>query len=202
MQRTLIGLTVLTVLVMGFVVAAQPRAPATKCTWKGNSGRDVKTGTPRRNVLCSVRGNDFIHGAAGNDLLKAGPGRDVAVGAEGRDVLKGGNGRDRLFAVDDQGGELVIGGRGVDQCFVDLGDQVRGCERTFRGLSLQEVNALEQVAFEVMEIIELEIPTITPIPTPTLPPPVVTITRTRTRTVTLPPCNEGPPDPPPFCGGR
>jgi hypothetical protein len=166
------------------------RAPS-PCTWTGTPERDVKTGTAGANVLCAEPGNDFIHGAAGNDLLRAGKGRDVVVGGGGRDVLHGGRGRDRLFAVDDQGGERIIGGRGNDQCFVDPGDVVFGCEQTFRSNEPEMAGALGQSLRSVMEIVE----EVTVSPT-VAPPPVIV-----TSTITLPPCNQGPPEPPPFCGG-
>jgi Ca2+-binding RTX toxin-like protein len=166
------------------------RAPS-PCTWTGTITRDVKTGTAGRNVLCARRGNDFIHGAAGNDVLRAGKGRDVAVGGGGRDVVRGGPGPDRLFAVDDQGGDRVYGGPGIDQCFADPADQVYGCERAFRSNEPEMATALGQSLRGVMEIVE-EIA-----PTTTVPPPVSTVTDT----ITLPPCNEGPPEPPPFCEG-
>jgi hypothetical protein len=149
----------------------------------------VKTGTAGANILCAEPGNDFIHGAAGNDLLRAGKGRDVAVGGGGRDVLRGGRGRDRLFAVDDQGGERIIGGRGNDQCFVDPGDVAFGCEQTFRSNEPEMASALGQSLRGVMEIVE-EI-----VPTPTLPPPPVTVTSI----VTVPPNCGGHPAPPPIC---
>jgi hypothetical protein len=148
----------------------------------------VKTGTAGANVLCALPGNDFIHGAAGNDVLRAGKGRDVAVGGGGRDVLRGGGGRDRLFAVDDQGGERIIGGRGNDQCFADPGDVVFGCEQTFRSREPEMATALGQSLRSVMEIVEEVSPTPGPIP-----PPVVTVTDT------VPPNCGGHPAPPPIC---
>jgi Ca2+-binding RTX toxin-like protein len=167
-----------------------PRAPAA-CTWTGTAERDVKTGTADHNELCSKAGNDFIHGQGGNDVLRAGEGRDVAVGGGGRDVVRGGAGPDRLFAVDDHGGDWVYGGPGVDQCFVDPGDQLYGCDRAFRSNEPEMATALAQSLGSVMEIIEAVTPSLT------IPPPVVTITST----IVLPPCNNGPPDPPPFCEG-
>ena len=166
------------------------RAPA-PCTWTGTPARDVKTGTAGRNVLCALPGNDFVHGAGGNDVLRAGKGKDVAVGGGGRDIVRGGRGPDRLFAVDDQGGDQIIGGPGIDQCFVDRGDSVTGCERAFRSNEPEMASALGQSLRGVMEIVE-EI-----IPTPTIPPPIVTVTDTIT--VPFPPCTPPPAGSPPPC---
>lgn len=195
MRRTLIGLTVISLLGVAFVVSAQPKAPG-RCTQRGTAGRDIMRGRDIADVLCAFRGDDFLHGADGDDRLRAGRNADVAVGAGGRDVLRGGRGNDRLFAVDDRGGERVVGGRGRDQCFVDPGDQAFGCEQTFRGLRPEVVHGLERVAFQVMGI-ALEVSTITP----TVPPPVVTIIQTTVVTVTVPfpPCSPPPASPPPPC---
>jgi len=171
------------------VANAQTRAPQ-GCTWVGTPDRNVKTGTANRDVLCSLNGRDFLHGRAGNDELIAGRGRDVGVGGGGRDVVRGGSGRDRLFAVDDRSGDRVVGGPGVDQCFVDVGDVVTGCEQTFRSNEPEMAGAFGGALGSVMHVVE----EVSPSP---LPPPTVTITQT----ITLPPCNNGPPDPPPFCGG-
>jgi hypothetical protein len=194
MRWLLIVATALTLLVMGLVVVvAQPQAAPSKCTWVGTPDRDVKTGTSGKNVLCSLQGQDFVHGQGGNDRIRAGRGRDTLVGGSGRDTLRGGGGQDRLFAVDDASGELVVGGPGKDQCFVDPSDTVRKCEEIFRSDEPQMATALDQSLGDVMEIVEEVLPSITP----TLPPPGVTITKT----VTIAPgfCNEEPPDPPAFC---
>jgi RTX calcium-binding nonapeptide repeat (4 copies) len=171
------------------LVAVQPSASQTKsdCTWVGTPSRDVKTGTRGRNILCAKGGSDFLHGQRGNDQVRGGQGRDTVVGGGGRDVVRGGKGSDRLFAVDDRGGEEVNGGRGRDQCFVDPGDRVSGCEETFRSNEPEMAAALGQSLAEVMQIAEA------------LPSPAVTVTATITTTITLPPCGDGPPDPPPFC---
>ena len=195
MRRSLIPLVLLTIAFVGIVAASgdpPPRAPG-DCTWIGTPARDVKTGTSGHNVLCAKPGNDFIHGAAGNDTLKAGAGRDVVVGGGGRDIVRGGSGRDRLFAVDDQGGDRVVGGAGKDQCFIDPGDQVSGCERTFRSNEPEMAGALGSSLMSVMEIVEEAEPT------PTIPPPGVTVTETITQTITaqFPPCQPPPVSPPP-----
>ena len=185
-MRAVILVAVLTLGAFGVVAFAQtPKAP--DCTWVGTPTRDVKTGTSGANVLCPLGGGDFVHGKAGNDVVKASAGRDTIVGGGGRDRLFGGGGRDRIFAVDDRGGELVVGGPGVDQCFIDPSDRTRGCEHTFRSNEPEMATALAVVVGSVMEIAE-ELPTVTPGP---IPPPVITI---------LPPPNcGGHPAPPPIC---
>ena len=195
MRRTLILLVLLTVALVGIVAAGgePPSLSPGGCTWVGTPQRDVKTGTRTNNILCAKPGDDFIHGALGNDELRAGKGKDVAVGGGGRDVVRGGRGPDRLFAVDDQGGDRVVGGPGIDQCFVDRGDSVIGCERAFRSNEPEMAGALGRSLLTVMEIAE-EVA-----PTPTLPPPVVTVTETDTITMPFPPCTPPPVNTPPPC---
>jgi hypothetical protein len=185
----LIAVVLATVVGVAFAAGgASPKAP-TSCTWIGTPARDVKTGTPGHNVLCSRPGDDYVHGAAGNDVVRAGGGRDVAVGGGGRDVLRGGGGNDRLFAVDGRGGENAYGGPGRDQCFIDPGDAVYGCEQTFRSHEPELATSLGQSLRGVMEIVEEVTPSLT------IPPPVVTVTSI----VTVPPNCGGHPAPPPIC---
>ena len=189
MRRAVVLLAAASLVLVGLVVAnSAPKAPG--CTWVGTPERDVKTGTEGSNVLCSEAGNDFVHGRGGNERIRAGAGRDVAVGGGGRDILRGGRGRDRLFAVDDAGGERVIGGAGIDQCFIDPGDVTFGCEHTFRSNEATMATALAQSLGTVMEIVEA-VPTPTPVP---IPPPVTTII-----TIVPPPNCGGHPAPPPIC---
>lgn len=189
MRWLLIPVALATVAAFAFAAPGQSdRAPAA-CTWTGTPQRDVKSGTGGVNVLCALPGKDFIHGRGGNDILRAGGGRDVAVGGGGRDIVRGGGGPDRLFAVDDAGGDRIYGGVGIDECFVDAGDQVFGCERAFLSNEPVMATALQQSLGQVIAIAE------DGSPVPPSPSPVIITT-----TVTVPPCNEGPPEPPPFCG--
>jgi len=192
---SLILLILGTLLLTGLVVAAEPIKAPSRCTIKGTLARDVKTGTRRADVICTLAGRDFAHGRNGNDEIRGGRDRDVLVGGGGRDVLRGGGGPDRLFAVDDRGGEDLIGGPGMDQCFADRGDRVIGCERIFRSQEAEMATALGDSLGDVMEIVE-EVE-----PTPTLPPPVVTVTQTitTTQTVSFPPCSSPPPVTPAPC---
>lgn len=190
MRWLLIPLVLVTVAALAFAANGDPPQVRSACTWTGTNVRDVKTGSPGDDVLCALPGNDYIHGRAGADRLRAGDGRDVAVGGGGRDIIRGGRGPDRLFAVDDRGGDKVIGGPGDDQCFADSGDTVFGCERPFLSDEPAMAEALSQSLGQVMEIIELE-------PTPTIPP--VTVTITQTRTVSFPPCSPPPPITPSPC---
>lgn len=186
MRWTLIALFAGTLLTVGFV-ATRPQSVPSNCTRVGTPNRDIMTGTPGPDKLCALEGDDYLHGDGGRDVLKSGMGNDTAVGAGGRDVIRGGRGNDRLFAVDDRGGERVIGGKGQDQCFADRGDVVFGCEQTFRGLNLQVVRALTRTAFNLMQIADV-------IPTTTIILPPVT----QTIIVPGPDCS-GHPAPPPIC---
>ena len=53
-------------------------------------------------------------------------------------------------------------------------------------------------ALHLADLLISEPPTIPP-PTITVTVPGPTVTVTVTETITVPPCNDGPPDPPPFC---
>ena len=190
MSRALIVVTVATLTMLGLVGVVRSQTPG-PCTWIGTPERDVKTGTAAANVLCSLAGNDFVHAKAGNDVIRAGAGRDTIVGGSGKDTLRGGKGRDRLFAVDDRGGELLVGGRGIDQCFADPGDRTRGCERTFRSDEPEMATALDSSLGTVMSIVEEGLPPIEPTVTVTQPP--VTIVTTVTHTASFPACSPPPP---------
>ena len=75
---------------------------------------------------------DLLFGGAGADLLKGFGGDDRLEGGTGADVLDGGDGDDELFGLDAQsdgaggrhGGDHLIGGRGNDTYYVDLGDRI------------------------------------------------------------------------------
>jgi hypothetical protein len=74
-------------------------SPPPKCSGKaativGTTGRDVRRGTRRADVIALQGGNDTARGLAGNDLLCGGAGRDRLIGGGGRDGLIGGAGRD------------------------------------------------------------------------------------------------------------
>ena len=77
-------------------------------------------GTPRKDKLFGLSGDDDFAPSAGNDKVKAGPGEDVACGGSGSDTLRGDEGNDRLD-----------GGRGTDTCDGGPGaDEAKACEHT------------------------------------------------------------------------
>jgi hypothetical protein len=191
-RRTLI-ISAVGLLILGGMALVASSVPS-DCTWLGTSERDVKTGTAGPNILCARGGDDFLHGRGGRDRIRAGPGQDSVVGGGGRDVLKGGGGPDKLFAVDDRGGERIVGGAGIDRCFVDPGDHVFGCERTFRSDEPQMAGAFGSSLGTVMNIIEEGLPPI-PGPTATVTQPAITVTQT----VPFPPCSPPPDVVPPPC---
>jgi Ca2+-binding RTX toxin-like protein len=124
------------------------------CTQIGTLGRDVTSGGPGNDEICSLAGNDLITGNGGNDTLRVwlgddvasgGPGADKLKGAFGRGHLNGGRGRDRLLG--DEGGDalrgksgrdvlrggpgrdVLRGGAGFDTCYGGPGlDVFRSCE--------------------------------------------------------------------------
>lgn len=100
--------------------AAPPAAPECRghaVTIGGTDGDDRITGTPRRDVIRTGKGDDTITSRAGNDIVCAGRGADALIGGRGRDRLHGGP-----FKVIDVGGEETgaradrfVGGRGNDR---------------------------------------------------------------------------------------
>src|SRR5439155_6398414 len=61
-------------------------------------------GTPGRDVIAALRGDDVVDGRGGEDLI---------CGGRGRDLLRGGGGRDRLLG--GRRGDLLNGGPGDDE---------------------------------------------------------------------------------------
>jgi RTX calcium-binding nonapeptide repeat (4 copies) len=122
----------------------QLRAPITfraDCTITGTRERDFLRGTGRADVICAGPEDDYLAGDAGADKLRGGRGTDTVVGGKGRDLLRGGRGEDRLFAIDGTA-DRVYGNRGVDRCYVDTHDVVRGCEMVHRSRLTAAVSGL------------------------------------------------------------
>jgi Ca2+-binding RTX toxin-like protein len=113
------------------------RRPA--CTITGTNGDDVLRGTDGADVICARRGDDTVHGRGGDDILRLGPGSDSFDGDAGNDRVYAGpgvdlgagdRGDDRIFlqgGADNityglHGSDLLVGGRGNDQCLHVWGD--------------------------------------------------------------------------------
>jgi len=97
-------------------------------------------GSAQADNVAGTSGNDVLHGLAGNDRLRGGPGNDVLYGGAGNDRLAGGTGRDDLygqrgndrFTARDGARDVVSGGPGFDQAWVDQLDVVKNVERVYR----------------------------------------------------------------------
>jgi len=195
----LIGLICVSV-ITGLLVAAVVASPnLNTCTQVGSKQPDVMAGTDRKDVLCALQANDYQSGSKQADRLFGDNGRDTMVGGPGADILKGSKGNDRLFAVDGKPHDVLNGQKGNDACFGDRGDVMKGCEHRFRGPSIRLANAMAAAFQGGLSLAEVLTGITSPPPVP--PPLTVTVTQTMTQTITLPPCGNGPPDPPPFCGG-
>lgn len=70
----------------------------------GTSGADVIVGSPLRNELYGLGGNDILSGGAGDDFVDGGDGADQLSGDDGDDGLYGGLGND-----------ILNGGAGYDE---------------------------------------------------------------------------------------
>jgi Ca2+-binding RTX toxin-like protein len=74
-------------------------------------------------------GRDRIDAGKGSNVVHGGPGPDnLEVGSREPGTVRGGSGNDFVNARDAFGGDVVRGGDGNDTCWVDAGDDVRGCE--------------------------------------------------------------------------
>jgi Ca2+-binding RTX toxin-like protein len=78
-----------------------------------SDGDDVGSGTPGRDVVNLLGGNDDFVGDAGNDRICGGPGKDHLEGEPGKDVVFGDTGNDAGSQANHQG-PRVIGGGGRD----------------------------------------------------------------------------------------
>jgi Ca2+-binding RTX toxin-like protein len=97
----------------------------------GTGGADTLRGTNGNDVLLGRGGNDLIYGLGGQDVLQGGIGNDRLWGGTGRDTESGGAGNDRLNARDGKR-DIVNGGLGFDEAWVDRLDVVRNVERIHR----------------------------------------------------------------------
>lgn len=138
-----IGTTTVAVL----VAIAAPSADASRpmdarrpaCTITGTNGDDLLHGTTGPDVICARRGDDTVEGRDGDDVLRLGQGNDSFGGGAGDDRVyagsgvdlgSGDSGDDRIFlqgGADNvtygfQGEDLLVGGRGNDQCLHVWGD--------------------------------------------------------------------------------
>jgi Ca2+-binding RTX toxin-like protein len=122
----------------GVAMAATPLRSGAKLTvtppayYVGTSASETLTGTNANDVLLGRGGNDTLYGRGGNDVLNGGIGNDRLYGGLGRDSLVGGPGNDRLYTRDGRR-DIVNGGPGFDQAWVDQLDVVRNVESVHRG---------------------------------------------------------------------
>ena len=100
-------------------------------SYVGSSDADNLVGSARNDVLRGLAGNDRLRGGEGNDVLYGGAGNDRLAGGVGVDRFFGERGNDRLSARDGKI-EVVNGGPGFDQAWVDGNDVVQGVERVYR----------------------------------------------------------------------
>lgn len=116
----------------------------------GDAGGDVILTGPGRDVVFANKGNDSIvdgdvrsgadtlYGGGGEDGISGGDGDDYLNGQAGSDQLYGNRGADRVIGShgddyldvsgDQANTDVVNGGRGIDQCFVNPEDKYKSCE--------------------------------------------------------------------------
>jgi Ca2+-binding RTX toxin-like protein len=100
-------------------------------SYVGSSRPDNLRGSDANDVLRGLAGNDRLRGGRGNDVLRGGAGHDRIAGGFGQDALFGERGNDRLAARDNER-DILDGGPGFDQAWVDRSDVVRNVERVYR----------------------------------------------------------------------
>lgn len=104
---------------------------------EGNAGNDVLkvkglrtdipvtlSGGDGNDRLVGGRGSDVLNDGAGNDVLIGGGGDDGLTNSAGRDRLNGGAGSDLLVSSSIDGGDVLDGGKGVDNVsFAQVGHE-------------------------------------------------------------------------------
>jgi Tol biopolymer transport system component len=114
-----------------------PRCHGRVATLIGTPGPDVLTGTPRKNVVLALGGDDSIHTISEADVICAGRGRDTidaggsGEGNSGSDLVLAGPGADRVvlgaelgLALGEGGNDLLIGSKGGETLRGGSGDDV------------------------------------------------------------------------------
>jgi Ca2+-binding RTX toxin-like protein len=85
-------------------------------------------GTENGEKIVGTKSADRISALGGDDVVLGYAGADKIRGGDDNDRQYGGRGNDTIYS---EGGfrDVVSGGRGVDTCYVDSKDLVKGCER-------------------------------------------------------------------------
>jgi len=76
--------------------SSRARCLGKKATIVGTRAGERLTGTPHRDVIAALSGDDEVRGRGGNDLVCGGRGNDRLIGGPGRDRLAGGAGHDQI----------------------------------------------------------------------------------------------------------
>jgi hypothetical protein len=149
MRRSLI-LGVVSLLAFGGTVST----PAiSTCSIVGTPGRDIVAGTSAHDLICVLGGGDYVHADGKGDRVFGAGGADTLIGGGGRDRLVGGAGSDKLFSIDQRhGNDVVKGGYGNDQCYIDRGDRALGCEHVYVGNRPSTTQALSTSFLGVSEL--------------------------------------------------
>lgn len=98
------------------------------CTVKGTDKGETLRGTPGKDIICGLAGDDTIQGFGGGDLLFGDAGNDEISGGGGDDKLRGAKGKDTLSG--GGGNDNHRGGGGADTCSDDSGKNTyKSCKR-------------------------------------------------------------------------
>jgi len=88
-------------------------------------------GSDNGETLTETQRNDKINGHEGNDAINANtyPLSQTPGGLGDTDKAKGNKGDDTINVADGDNRDIANGGRGIDTCVADPGDDVKNCER-------------------------------------------------------------------------
>lgn len=100
-----------------------PRRPGRQrpCVIRGTHRANTIRATSRGDLILAGRGRDTVYGGGGDDFIDPGPGQDRIFGGPGRDLLYTEDGRR----------DLLDGGRGADEAYLDNFDRARSIEMLY-----------------------------------------------------------------------
>ena len=96
----------------------------------GGNGDDQLYGRDGADRLVGGRHDDTLEADDGSDVALGGRGSDSLYGTEGDDILRGGRGNEHcMWSRDNEAGDSVFGGPGIDRGSVDSADVEGSLER-------------------------------------------------------------------------
>ncbi len=140
----------ITALACSPVFVAVPAEAVTTCggvpaTIVGTNGKDDLIGTPLRDVVNLLGGNDSFDGGLGDDIV---------CGGSGKDRLAGGAGNDRIFG--DSGDDYIIEGAGNDRIVGGAGRDYLTYFTATKGIKVSNGNTIDGLGHDVTDTETIE----------------------------------------------